>query len=255
MTKYKAFGKQPKPKKIELPNSKNLEALLVFMDAGLMPFEDFKGVNFKWESKCMNCGAIVSPRFADVKGGNGGCKPCSVEKTRLSADVVNAEMKKYGFEPIDSYVNSNTPWKSKCLKCGEIVSPSLHNIRAGHGCIYCQDRAFNFNDPSYFYIMFHQDMHSLKVGIGNTTSNADRIKTHISDGWELLKRYDFDKGDMAMKVEKKVLKWIRKDLKLPIHLTKEFFKRAGHTETVDADELDLPTLISKVEQVIKGLQE
>ena len=53
-------------------------------------------------------------------------------------------------------------------------------------------------------------------------------------------------------LEKKILKWIRKDLKLPVHLSKEFMV-SGHTETVDLNEINLPMLFRKVEEFKKGL--
>jgi Zn finger protein HypA/HybF involved in hydrogenase expression len=251
-----------KEKKIEFRISKKAEAYLafaadafsIFMEAGLTPLEPYVNSDQKWKSKCQNCGQIVSPRVADVKGGRGGCKPCGTGKTRLSQDVAFAFARKSNVEPLEPYINGTAPWKCKCLKCGEIITPTLRNLRAGHGCINCQDRAFNFKEVGYFYVMVHKEWNSLKVGIGNTNNVTDRIKKHIFDGWELHKRYDFEKGKDAYKLEKEILKWIRKDLKLPVHLSKEFMV-SGHTETVDLNEIDLPMLFRKVEELKNGLQE
>jgi hypothetical protein len=157
-------------------------------------------------------------------------------------------------EPLEPYTSGKTAWKCKCLKCGEVITPTLRNLRAGHGCIYCQDRAFNFKEPAYFYIVVHSEWNALKVGIGNTNNRQDRIDRHIKDGWKLYRKYDFDKGDRAYSLESKVIKWIRKDLKLPVYLTKEFMK-SGHTETVNLDEIELPLLFMKVDEIIKGLQD
>jgi len=79
---YKSFKNQPKRQKIELANSREAEAILLFMEAGLMPQEAYVKRGQKWKSKCMVCGAIVSPRVADVLGGIGGCRPCFIERQK-----------------------------------------------------------------------------------------------------------------------------------------------------------------------------
>jgi hypothetical protein len=48
-----------------------------------------------------------------------------------------ADMKSMGFKPLTSYPGVSEPWKSKCLKCGKIVTPRLTNVRRGHGCRAC----------------------------------------------------------------------------------------------------------------------
>jgi hypothetical protein len=102
--------------------------------------------------------------------------------------------------------------------------------------------------------MTHKQMGSLKIGVGNAGNKTDRIKTHKRHGWELIKQYNFDKGKDAMSVETNIFKWIRKDLKLQPHLSLELMKQFGHTETVDLEEIDIPALKQKIEQIIKGLQ-
>ena len=70
----------------------------------------------------------------------------------------------------------------------------------------------------------------------------------------MVKRYDLS-GKMAMDVENALLQWLRKDLKLPKHLTGDLMKQFGHSETVNLDEIDLPALFRKITEIIKGLQE
>jgi len=36
-------------------------------------------------------------------------------------------------EPLEPYRNSETPWPCRCMRCGNPVSPRLHNIRNGWG--------------------------------------------------------------------------------------------------------------------------
>ena len=88
MGQYKPVKGKPKLKKIEMANSREAEAILMFMEAGLMPQEPYVGRNQKWKSKCMVCDAIVSPRVAEVLGGVGGCRPCWLESQKRSEGVV-----------------------------------------------------------------------------------------------------------------------------------------------------------------------
>ena len=53
-------------------------------------------------------------------------------------------------------------------------------------------------------------------------------------------------------IEFSVLKWFRRDLKLPIHLTADMMPQKGHTETVNADSITVLEVQKKVEQLIKG---
>jgi formylmethanofuran dehydrogenase subunit E len=254
----------PKNKnKIEIRLSKEAKAYFVFIEAGLTPLEPFENANQKWKSECQKCGSIVSPRFADVQGGGGGCTNCgrekivAAQKKRFPQQEKKAMSiaKKAKLEPLEPYKNAKTKWKCKCLKCGEIVTPTFHNLEQGNGgCINCQEFSFQPLLPSYLYVMTHAEMSSLKIGIGNSENKTDRIKTHKRHGWELLRRYDFKQGKQAMTVETSLLKWFRKDLKLQPHLTGDLMKQFGWSETVDLDEIDLPLLFRKIEELIKGLQ-
>jgi phage terminase large subunit GpA-like protein len=37
------------------------------------------------------------------------------------------------FEPLTPYPGSSKRWQSKCLRCGEIVQPSLNAVKSGKG--------------------------------------------------------------------------------------------------------------------------
>ena len=254
MAKYNPVKGKTKGKKVELANSKTAEALLVFMDAGLMPIEDFKGVSHKWESKCMNCGAIVSPRFADVQSSGRGCKPCSLIPSPEKVKEAISIMQKSNLEPIKPFTSSGSPWECRCLKCGEIVTPTLQNVKRGHGgCIYCQVAAFKHSEPAYLYLIHNKTFSAYKVGIGNTKTVNDRIDSHLKSGWELLEKFSFEKGRQAFKVEKLILEWVRKDLGLPIHLTNKSFKHGGASETFSDESISALEIKRKIEEVIKWL--
>lgn len=258
MTKYKRKSEREfKPKrKVELRNAREAEAILIFMEAGLMPQDPFKGVNYKWRSKCMRCGEIVSPRFADVKGGNGGCKPCGMKfmQTPEFLEEIMTIMKQANLEPLEPYKGADVKWKCKCLKCGNTVSPRANNVKRGHGgCIFCMEGAFKLNRPAYLYFVHNQQLGSLKVGIGNYETVNDRLDSHNKSGWNTLAKYHFEKGETAFKVEQIILKWIRKDLQIPIHLSNLQFTHGGASETFADDSVSLIEVKRKIEEIIGGL--
>ena len=104
--------------------------------------------------------------------------------------------------------------------------------------------------------MANDRLNSLKIGIGNSgLRNNDRIKTFKGSGWVLDKKWTFEKGIDASHAEKMVFKIVRKELKIPQHLSKALIGHGhGHTETMDADEVSLFELEKIIKRVIKGLR-
>jgi hypothetical protein len=140
------------------------------------------------------------------------------------------------------------------MKCGEIVTPSLQNIKRGHGgCVYCQIGAFKHSESAYLYLIHHKEFAAYKVGIGNLKTVHDRIDSHKKYGWELLEKYSFEKGSQAFKIEKKILKWIRNERGLPVYLTNKDFKHGGATETFSDESITALEIKNKIEEVIDGL--
>ena len=113
--------------------------------ANLEPIDDYPGNKLPWRCKCLNCGLEVSPSLASVRTNGGGCRPCGLKKSAKSRSIgeINAIeiMKSAGVLPIDRYENSKTPWRSKCLSCGNEVTPTLGNVKHGHAaCVYCSKK-------------------------------------------------------------------------------------------------------------------
>ena len=79
--------------------------------------------------------------------------------------------------------------------------------------------------------------------------SRDRVTEHKKFGWSLHSRKDFETADDAFQVEQKVLSWLRKEKELAIFLSEFEMPQGGYTETVDASEIDLPTIWAKVEEL------
>jgi hypothetical protein len=101
--------------------------------------------------------------------------------------------------------------------------------------------------------MTHQDLSAHKIGIGNSVRSRgrSRIAQHEKKGWKLFKQLDFDVTDDAYLLEQRVLEWLRQVKKLDAYLSESEMPQGGYSETVDASEIDLPTIWAKIEKLSK----
>jgi DNA-directed RNA polymerase subunit RPC12/RpoP len=148
------------------------------------------------------------------------------------------------------FENTEKKWKSECLRCGRIVYPKHHTVkqRSG-GCKYCSNKGLDFTLPAYIYLITHPELQAHKVGIGGEYANEDRLRGHAKQGWVLYEKKTYRTADMALDVEQEVLQWLRSDLQLPPYLSREQMPQSGWTETIDASEIDLPSIWAKIVEV------
>jgi len=102
-------------------------------------------------------------------------------------------------------------------------------------------------------LLTHHQLGAHKIGIGGSkrTRSRDRVTEHQKFGWELFRRLDFETADGAFQVEQSVLEWLRGEMKLATYLSVFEMPQGGYSETVDASEIDLPTIWAKVEEMSK----
>ena len=110
-----------------------------YKKAGFEPIGKYPGTTrTKWKSVHKPCGEVVSPEFSKVKLGR-GCSYCA-GNTKISESAARKLFLKNKLEPIEPFVNSQKPWKSRCLITGKIVSPTYGKVRDfGHRCKYCSE--------------------------------------------------------------------------------------------------------------------
>jgi hypothetical protein len=125
----------------KIPETK---ARALFLKNKLEPLVPFPGTQKPWKSKCLITGKEVSPTFGKVRDFGHRCIYCS----RNVVDPVEAVklMKKSGFKTLIPYPGSNLPWKSQCLTCRKVTSPTYWNVIKGIGCKYCSKRAVDPKD-------------------------------------------------------------------------------------------------------------
>lgn len=117
-------------------------AVEVMSAAGLEPLEPYPGTTSWWNCRCGRCGETVRTKHDKVKQGAYGCAACSYRlrglKRRVPSADAFAEMQAAGFEPLEPYVGSHTPWRSRCQDCRQQSTPTLASVRHQNtGCRYC----------------------------------------------------------------------------------------------------------------------
>jgi hypothetical protein len=235
-----------------------IDAAKVMQKAGLRPLEPFVSVDKKWKCECKKCGEIVRPAYSWIRRGQGGCKRCGrlegAKKQMLDSAEIYAFMIKNRLQPLEPYQGSGLPWKSQCLDCNNIVSPTYSNVSRGHnGCRFCSPAGFRMDKPSYIYLITHEELNTHKIGIGNVKKNNDRLTRFKKKGWKVHKVWSFQSGREALEHEKSVFRIIRKSLRIPIYLSYDEMKSTGgHAETMDAESITLIKLEKIVERVVSG---
>jgi len=222
----------------------------LLVDAGLRPLIPYPGAGKPWRSLHTKCGNEVSPTFNYIKAGGKGCIYCAglapiTEKQALKL------FKGHGFTPLVKFPGAKKPWKAKHNVCGKTVAPTWGSLRIGSGCKYCQIGGINLLAPGFFYLITNNSLGSHKVGIGGFDSVSNRLDQHKKHDWTVYKQLDCDTAEEAYHLEQKVLDWLRIEMGLSQYLLASQMPQGGHTETVDASEIDLPTIWAKVEELSK----
>ena len=225
-------------------------AIQMMEKAGFEILEPYISAKHPWKVRCKKCRMEMTKQFTHVKSENKGCKYCSgnyLNNEQIFTIMLNAQL-----EPLEPYVNAQKPWKCKCLKCGKTVKPRFGGISAGiGGCRFCGPHGLDFNKPAFIYLITNEDLNAHKIGVSGKDIRTDRLKAHTKFGWKLYKRLNVDTGEVAFLIEQDVLLWLRGDLGLGVYVVKEQMPQGGYSETVDASEIDLPTIWARVEKLSK----
>jgi len=226
------------------------DAIRIMRNAKLEPLVPYPGSQKPWHCKCLRCGKEVQPAYTAIQGGQKGCVYCGGKK--VDPDEAFRLMLSAGLTPLEVYERADKPWNCTCNKCKKLVTPTYTSIRVGQGgCRYCTNKGLDYNSPTFLYLMTHHEFGAHKIGVGNHKTRNNRITEHKKTGWVLIQSMDFSTGDLAFQVEQETLVWLRQVKKLGIFLSKAEMPQGGETETVDASEIDLPTIWEKVEELSK----
>jgi hypothetical protein len=224
------------------------EALALLKKNDFKPLVKFPGGSKPWKCLHKKCGQEIMVTTTYLRRGGKGCNVCAGLAPITSNEALTL-FKSNGFTPIEKFKGAKKPWKSKHDVCGKVVSPTWGSLKSGRGCKYCQIGGINLLAPAYLYLITHDSLNSHKIGIGGFDSSLDRLEKHIKQGWKTYRQLDLDTAEEAYEIEQGTLNWLRNDLGLQQYLLAEQMPQRGHTETVDASEIDLPTIWAKVEEL------
>jgi len=222
------------------------EAEVVMRKHNLEPLVPYPGARVAWKCRCTKCERVVSPQYSAIAtSGQGSCKYCS----RKAVDRVTAKkfMISKGLIPLEPYSRSDDPWKCRCKKCKNVVTPKYISVFRGQGgCKFCASSGIDYQAPAFIYLMTHKKFGAHKIGIGTDKTVDNRIRAHERAGWELFRSVPVISAIKAEAIEAAVLRWIRNYLGLPPFLSKKEMNRGGYTETIEAAEVGLATIWKRV---------
>ncbi|MEH0548024.1 hypothetical protein OG381_36535 [Streptomyces sp. NBC_00490] len=228
-------------------------------EAGLEPLVGYPGSLQPWLCRCMRCSHVGTPTYAKVRARGRQCWSCRSEKIadalRLDEAEAIASMLEKGLEPLVPYPGStDLPWRARCLTCETVLAPgpTLHNIRGPQGgCPTCAERGINPARPGHLYLVVHDGHRALKWGIANLDQ---RITQHVSQGWRLVARWNFELTGDAWAFERQIKTWVR-GRGIPPALTAGQMKYGGHTETAFLADIDLDLVRQYIESLTGRLPE
>lgn len=209
------------------------DAFAVAKMASLTPLEPFPGAQVPWACRCQTCGATVRPKYSNLRSGQGGCRSCgAMEGARKrvmdesrAVEVVRAA----GHDPLESYPGAAKPWLLSCSACGHVARYLYLNIaRRGSQCSGCSTSGFDSSAPAVVYLLRHEGMGALKIGVAGMTTS--RIEIHGRHGWAEVARREVGSGTEALLMEGDVLLSWRAIGGVP-HLRPEDLPQGGWTET------------------------
>ncbi len=123
------------------------EAVANIRAAGLEPLEPYPGkITARWRCRCLACGDEFATRLNNVRHSGGGCGRCGLKrggrKRRIKSDEITEQMRAAGLEPLEPYPGLvSSPWRCRCLTCGDECAPRLSAVRRGVGCRSCARKA------------------------------------------------------------------------------------------------------------------
>lgn len=120
-------------------------AIKRMQESNLEPIEPYPGGKTPWRCICTRCNREVSPKYSDIRNGDGGCKYCGGHF--VEPDVAFQVMLAKGVTPQEPYTHNAKKWHCICNGCGRNVYPSWNIVQSGSSpCAYCARRKVDPNE-------------------------------------------------------------------------------------------------------------
>jgi hypothetical protein len=172
---------------------------------GCYALEPYITAHTKILHKCKHCDNewMAEPRSIIQNGI--ACKACW-KTTRKSEDFYKKELKNTKYVLLGKYTNALTKTLHRCTECANEWSIKPNDVLTGRGgCPSCSLTGFDSSKPGILYFVKINDG-LFKLGITNKTVRqrfkSDWNRFNIEIIWELK----FEKGKIAQKLERRLLK-------------------------------------------------
>jgi len=123
----------------------------VFIKAHLVPLEPYRKNTAPRRCRCLKCDRVVSPTYANlVRGLSRGCAFCG--RRRVAPSDVDNGLREADLVPLTRYQNADAPRRCRCMKCGNVVSPSWSNVKKGNRCVYCARKKIRISEVDTLFL-------------------------------------------------------------------------------------------------------
>jgi len=185
----------------------------------------------------------VSPNSRAKKGGaSTGCPTCFGRIILAGFNDLASQSPRLAME---WHVERNAPVRAtevgakakgsywwKCTQGHEWFA-AIYSRDAGNGCPQCAQFGFKPSSPALLYFIENPMLNARKIGITNTSNRGSRVSRFQFKGWNVIHTVEHTSGSLIRELERLTLqKWIRRELGLPVQLTKgDMGGIGGETET------------------------
>ena len=97
--------------------------------------------------------------------------------------------------------------------------------------------------PALVYLVTHAALGAAKIGVGDV--EGSRIAQHRCAGWQLFAAFQVT-AKVALAIETEILRWWRRELRLPSFLRHHQMPQGGYTETVALADIDLAATVTRI---------
>ena len=169
----------------------------------------------KLDWKCSS-GHIYSSVVNARTGKGSGCAVCSGQQVLAGFNDLKTKFPDIAAEAYewDPETVTGSSGKKKEWKCKEgHIYPAVvaNRTKQGSDCPTCAESGFNPEKDAWFYLM--QRPGEQQLGISNVIT--DRLRTHESNGWNLIEHTSVpSSGQKVLDTEKAFKKWLRKEIGL-----------------------------------------
>ena len=97
--------------------------------------------------------------------------------------------------------------------------------------------------PALVYLVTHTALGATKIGVSD--AEGSRIAQHRCAGWQLSAAFQVT-AKAALAIETEILRWWRRELRLPSFLGRHQMPQGGYTETVALADIDLAATVTRI---------